>query len=106
MPCRMRARAVVSAMASILATAEGRKLKIERGAPTPDDFKLMEAGLAAKGLSPEEIAALLDGKSLDPPLPDERLCSDARTYLDVIKTLPEDVRLRVYGLSAELLARS
>lgn len=93
-------------LADIEAMADGRRQQINRGAPTPDDFKLVEAGLAAKGLSSDEIAALLDGKSLNPPVPDARLCANARTYLDVLRGLPEDARLRIYGLAAELLARS
>ncbi len=101
-----RALEAQAALASITATAEGRKLRMDRGAPSPSDFKQVEDGLSAKGLSADEIAALLDGKSLDPPLSDDRLCANARTYLDVLKSLPDDARLRIYGLTAELLARS
>ncbi len=94
------------ALAGIAATAEGRTLNQDHGPPMPDDFKALETGLAAKGLSADEIAALLDGKSLDPPLPDAKLCSNAQTYLDVLKALPDAVRLRLYGATAEALARS
>jgi hypothetical protein len=95
-----------AAQANLDAILDGRKQQITRGVPSAGDFKLVEDGLAAKGLSVDEISALLDGKSLDPPLPDARLCSNARTYLEVLRDLPADPRLRIYGLSAELLARS
>jgi hypothetical protein len=95
-----------AAQASLDAILDGRKQQIDRGIPSSDDFKLLEDGLTAKGLSADEISALLDGKSLDPPLPDDRLCSNARAYLEVLHALPPDPRLRIYGLSAELLARS
>ena len=95
-----------SAEARIKATAEGRALQITKAAPSGDDFKGLEDGLLAKGLSSDEVSALLDGKSIDPPLPDERLCANARAYLDVLRTLPVEPRTRIYGLAAELLARS
>lgn len=101
-------RALMARMdrATLDAIADGRRAPVDRDAPTPEDFKQVETGLAAKGLSPDEIAALLDGKSLDPPPTDDRLCGNARAYLDVLHGLPEEVRMRIYGLSADLLARS
>ncbi|UDL95670.1 hypothetical protein LGH83_05510 [Lichenihabitans sp. PAMC28606] len=101
-----RALVAQAAEATLGAILDGRKQQIDHGTPSPDDFKLVEDGLTAKGLSADEISALLDGKSLDPPLPDDRLCGNARTYLSVLHDLPLDPRLRVYGLAAELLARS
>ena len=62
--------------------------------------------MKAKHLSDDEIAALLDGKTFDPPLPDARLCQAGSTYLHILEDMPEDLRLRVYALSAQLLARS
>ena len=62
--------------------------------------------MAAKGLSQAEIEALLDGKTPDPPLPEARLCKAGRVYLEMLKTLPEPVRLRIYALAVELMARS
>jgi hypothetical protein len=101
-----RALVAQAAVADINAMAEGRKLQVKRGAPSAEDFKQVDSGLAARGLSPDEIAALLDGKSPDPPLSDARICENARTYLDVLRGLPADVRDRIYGMTAELLARS
>ena len=95
-----------TALANIEAMAEGRKLNITRPQPSADDLKLVEDGLAAKGLSPSEIAALMDGTSPDPPLSDDKLCANARTYLDVLHGMPPEPRDRIYGLAADLLARS
>lgn len=95
-----------AATAVVKAVAEGQRIQTERAAPSAEDFAQVEAGLAAKGLSATEVAALLDGTAPDPPLPDDRLCANARTYLTVLRDLPEDVRTRIYGLAADLLARS
>ncbi len=95
-----------SALVNISAMADGRTRQRNWGPPTADDFKWIEGELAKKGLSAEEIAALLDGRASDPAPPDARLCDNARTYLDVLKTMPAEARNRVYGLTAELLARS
>ncbi len=95
-----------AATAVVKAVAEGQRIQTERAPPSAEDFSKVEAGLSAKGLSAGEIAALLDGAAPDPPLPDDRLCANARTYLTVLRDLPEDARTRVYGLAADLLARS
>ena len=49
---------------------------------------------------------LIDGQAPDPPLPDARLCQIGQVYLDVLHDQPPDARHRIYGLAAELLARS
>jgi len=77
-----------------------------RQTPTDADFALLEKAMAAKGLSQSEIEALLDGKTPDPPLQDARLCQAGRVYLEMLRTLPEPVRLRIYALAVELMARS
>jgi hypothetical protein len=66
----------------------------------------LAAALKAQNLSDNQVAALLDGKTFDPPLPDTALCDAGRAYLHVLKALPDELRLRIYALSAQLLARS
>ena len=90
----------------LAALKSGQDGKGDPVAPTPADFDLVVAGLTAKGLSQDEIGMLLDGRMLDPPPSDTRLCDMGRTYLTVLRALPAEARLRIYGLAAELLARS
>lgn len=94
------------ALAGLEAIVSGQTKKIERPAPSEADFKVLEGALAKRGLSKVEIDALLDGKTPDPPLDDTRMCEAGQTYLDVLRSLPEPVRLRIYGLAVELMARS
>ena len=42
----------------------------------------------------------------DPPLEDARSCALGQTYLEVLPTLPEAARARIYGLALELMAKS
>ena len=93
------------ANAAIDAILDGNANNISRGAPTDSDFDLLEAGLRSNGLSKPEIEVFLDGRHPDPPLPDERLCEAGITYLDVMKRLPEEPRLRLYALAVELMGR-
>ncbi len=88
------------------AIADGRAHPPERSAPTQADLDALSSGLSARGLSPAEVGLLIDGITPDPPLPDARLCDVGRIYLDVLHALPADARQRIYGLAAELLARS
>lgn len=94
------------AQASLAAIVDGQAKKIERKPPNDSDFAALERALQAGGLTKPEIAALLDGAVPEPPLKDERMCEAARTYLAVLKTLPEAMRFRIYGLAVELMARS
>jgi hypothetical protein len=94
------------AIAGLDAILDGQTKKNQRQTPTDADFVLLEKAMAAKGLSQVEIEALLDGKTPDPPLEDARLCRAGRIYLEMLKTLPEPVRLRIYALAVELMARS
>jgi hypothetical protein len=94
------------ALTGLEAIASGQAKKIERTGPTETDFKALETALVAKGLGKLEIDALLDGKMPDPPLDDARMCAAGQTYLETLHTLPEAVRLRIYGLAMELMARS
>ena len=95
-----------TALTTIAAMVDGRSRQVKRNEPSPEDFKAIEVALGRKGLSTDEVAALLDGRTPDNPPSDARLCDNARTYLDVVKAMPPDARDRVYGLTAELLARS
>ena len=88
------------------AIADGRGRHAEPAAPTEADLDALSAALAAFGLAPAEIGLLIDGTTPDPPLPDRRVCEIGRTYLDVLHGLPADARGRIYGLAAQLLARS
>jgi hypothetical protein len=94
------------ALAGLDAMANGLAKKIERPAPTEADFKELETALTARGLSKIEIDALLDGKTPDPPIEDARMCATGQIYLETMRKLPEPVRLRIYGLAVELMARS
>ena len=101
-------RALVGDMAAagLEAIVSGQAKKVERTAPSDADFQALEKALTAKGLQKVEIDALLDGKMPDPPLPDDKMCAAGQTYLGVLHALPEAVRLRIYGLAVELMARS
>ncbi len=94
------------ALTGLEAIASGQARKIDRAAPTENDFKMLETALVAKGLGKLEIDALLDGKMPDPPLEDARMCAAGQSYLETLHTLPEAARLRIYGLAMELMARS
>ncbi|MEA2842283.1 MAG: hypothetical protein QOF41_3613 [Methylobacteriaceae bacterium] len=94
------------AVAGLDAIVDGQAKKNQRQPPSDADFQLLEKAMAGRGLSQTEIEALLDGKTPDPPLADERLCRAGRVYLEMLKTLPEPVRLRIYALAVELMARS
>ncbi|MBV9701951.1 MAG: hypothetical protein JO163_04415 [Methylobacteriaceae bacterium] len=93
-------------LAGLDAIVEGQAKKIERPRPSDADFQALEQALAAKGLSQAEIDALIDGKTPNPPIEDARMCALGQIDFDVLKSLPEDQRLRIYGLAVELMARS
>lgn len=101
-------RGIVSdmALAGLEAIVSGQTKGIARTAPSEADFNVLERALAERGLGKVEIDALLDGKTPDPPLEDGRMCDAGRTYFEVLKTLPEPARTKVYGLALELMARS
>ena len=90
----------------LAAIEDGRSRHAERAVPTDADFTTLSAALVARQVTPQEIALLLDGATPDPPVPDRRLCDLGRIYLETLRALPADARQRVYGLAAELLARS
>jgi hypothetical protein len=94
------------AIAGLDAIGSGRVNEIERQPPSDADFNQLESAMQAQGLSQAEIAAILDGKTPDPPIPDDRMCTVGQIYLKTLAALPEPVRLRIYGLAVELMARS
>ncbi|GAC1331017.1 MAG: hypothetical protein NVSMB26_08940 [Beijerinckiaceae bacterium] len=94
------------AVAGLEAIANGQAKKNDRQPPSDADFQMLEMAMASKGLDKVEIGALLDGKVPDPPLDDARMCRAGRIYLEMLKMLPEPVRLRIYALAVELMARS
>ena len=102
-----RNRALVAnlALAGLEAISDGQIAKIERGPASEQDFAALEAALAARGLEKAEIEALLDGRTPEPPLDDARMCRSGQVYLETLGELPEDVRLRIYTLAIELMAR-
>lgn len=101
-----RALLAAVAQAALDAIADGGEKKIEREAPGDEDFALLESALREKGFGEPEIAVLLDGKTPDPPLSDDRMCDAARAYVAAVLALPEPARSRVLALAIELMARS
>ncbi|WP_457795844.1 hypothetical protein [Methylocystis sp. S23] len=94
------------ATANLDAMVSGQTKNIARAQPSEADFKTLETALQARGLGKVEIDALLDGKMPDPPLDDAKMCAAGQTYLEVLRTLPEASRTRIYGLALELMAKS
>jgi hypothetical protein len=94
------------ALAGLDAIVNGNLNKINRTGPTDEDFQILEKAMTAKGLGAVEIGALLDGKNPDPPLPDTTVCRASQLYLESLRELPEPIRLRIFGLAVELMARS
>jgi hypothetical protein len=103
-----RRRALVGEMAvvGLEAISSGRAKNLERSAPSDTDFRALEAALASRGLGKVEIDSLLDGKTPDPPFDDDKTCAIGQTYLEALRGLPEPIRLRIWGLAVELMARS
>lgn len=103
-----RNRRLVSdmAIAGLEAISNGGANRIERQPPTDADFAQLENALKAQGLNDAEVAAILDGKTTNPPITDQRMCMVGQIYLKSLAALPAPVRLRIYGLAVELMARS
>jgi len=94
------------ALAALEAMVSGAQRQIQREQPTATDFRVLEVALADRGLGRQEIDALLDGKMTEPPLDDAKMCAAGQTYLEVLRTLPEAARTRIYGLALELMSKS
>jgi hypothetical protein len=101
-----RALIADAAIAGLDAMNSGRMDQIQRGPPNDGDFQALDKALTEKGLSRPEIEALLDGKSADPPIADERMCVAGQTYLETLAGLPAAPRARLYGLAVDLMAKS
>lgn len=97
---------VEMAQASLDAILDGRTSRVERRAPNDAEFAQLETALMEKGLGRPEVEALLDGKAPDPPLTDAMMCRAGRVYLETLRGMPEDTRMRIYGLAVEVLART
>lgn len=103
---RNRSLVVEMAQASLNAILDGRTSRVDRRPPTDADFAQLESALMEQGLGRPEIEALLDGKEPQPPLPDAMLCRAGGVYLQTLRAMPEDMRMRIYGLAVEVLART
>ena len=101
-----RALIAEMAIAGLEAINDGQTRLTVRQAPSDADFQILEKALIGRGLSTPEIEALLDGKTADPPIGDARMCRDGQIYLETLASLPEQTRMRIYGLAIELMARS
>ncbi|MBO0734513.1 MAG: hypothetical protein J2P49_09405 [Methylocapsa sp.] len=93
-------------LAGIDAIVDGEKEQVTRDPPTVAEFDSLEQLLRARGLRNAEIEALLDGTMGDPAVSDESLCKAGQIYLEALAAMPEESRLRIYGLAIELMARS
>jgi len=92
------------ASAGLEAISDGAEKKIDREAPTPQDFDDLEKRLLEKGLDKPAIDLLLDGKEPNPPLTDQQACKNGIAYLEALKSLPDLQRLRLYALALEVMA--
>jgi hypothetical protein len=92
------------ALAGLEAMDDGAHKKIDREAPSSQDFDDLERLLLSKGLDKPAIDLLLDGKTPDPPLTDAQACRNGLVYLDALQSLPDLQRLRLYALAVEVMA--
>ncbi|MGP8231093.1 MAG: hypothetical protein ACLQL2_00285 [Methylovirgula sp.] len=94
------------AIAGLDAIVSGRANGIARDAPSDEDFNQLSSAMKAQGVNDAEVAAILDGKQPNPPIPDARMCAVGQIYLKTLASLPEQARLRIYALAVSLMARS
>ncbi|WP_297295745.1 hypothetical protein [uncultured Methylovirgula sp.] len=94
------------AIAGLEAIGSGRVNGVERDAPSDSDFNALSSAMKAQGVNDAEVAAILDGKTPNPPIPDARMCTVGQIYLKTLAGLPEQARLRIYALAVSLMARS
>jgi len=94
------------AVAGLDAILDGKEKNISRTTPTESDFQMFETSLRQNGVGTAEIGALLDGKTPDPPISDDRMCAAGKTYLETLQQMPDDVRGRIQALAVDLMARS
>jgi hypothetical protein len=98
-----RAIMAAQALAGLEAIQSGAKARIQREPPTQADFELLEKALREKGLSPDAIALLLDGKQPTTPIPEDQACRNGVAYLDTLAELGEPARMRLYALAVQLM---
>ena len=101
-----RALIANAAIAGLDAMNSGRTDQVTRPAPPDADFQTLDRALTQKGLTRPEIEALLDGKTADPPIADEQMCTAGQSYLETLAGIAPDARSRLYGLAVDLLAKS
>ena len=101
-----RAMIADSGIAGLDAMHSGQVEQITRTAPSDGDFQLLERALTQKGLSRPEIETLLDGKTANPPIADDRMCAAGQSYLETLAGLEPGPRGRLYALAVNLLAKS
>jgi hypothetical protein len=94
------------AIAGLDAIVSGRTNGIQRDPPGDADFNQLSNAMKAQGVNDAEVAAILDGKQPNPPIPDARMCAVGQIYLKTLGSLPEQARLRIYALAVSLMARS
>lgn len=95
-----------AALSGLEAMNSGRRNPVQRGAPTDADFQALDKALSSNGLSRAEIDALLDGKTPEPPIPDERMCQAGQVYLQTMAALDPATRGRLYSLAVDLMVKS
>jgi len=94
------------AQAALDAMLDGQQQKIERATPDDADFTMLDETLQANGLDRPQIETLLDAKVQDPPLSDTSMCKAGRVYLETLRALPDEARMRIYALALTLQART
>jgi len=94
------------AQAGLDAMLDGQQQNVERATPSDADFTMLDGALQANGLDRPQIETLLDAKVQDPPLSDTSLCKAGRVYLETLRTLPDEIKMRIYALALTLQART
>ncbi len=95
-----------AAISGLEAMDSGRRSPVQRGAPTEADFQTLDKALSGNGLTRPEIDALLDGKTADPPVADDRMCQAGQIYLRTLAGLDAATRGRLYSLAVDLMVKS
>lgn len=101
-------RALIAEMAQarLEATADGEAAHAERPAPTEADVASLEKELSKRGLTNDELDVFLGGKIAQAGLDQSRMCVAGQSYLEALRALPLDVRMKIYSLLLEQMAHS
>ncbi|MCI4677927.1 hypothetical protein K9U39_09325 [Rhodoblastus acidophilus] len=99
-----RALMAEEALAGLQAIDDGAHKRIDREAPTSADFDELEKLMVSKGVDKAGVTLLLDGKTPNHPMTDALQCQNGLIYLDAMKALPDQERLRLYALALEVMA--